>query len=157
MRITKKFQLASLPLRFLPSIPALRLDFPGFSRVKIIAFCLLTLPLLMPELAIGQPSQQDIETSFRAGQAALRQGDFQLAIKEFKKVLAMDPGLVEAEANLGLAYQSVLDFDLAARYLAQALHERTNLPGLNVILGMDYLKLGSPEKALPYLQHALEL
>lgn len=157
MRITKKLQLASIPIRFLPSIAALRLDCPRLSRFKIIALYLLALSLLVPELAIGQPSQLDIETSFRAGQAALRQGDFQLAIKEFKKVLAMDPGLVEAEANLGLAYQSVLDFDSAAGYLAHALHERPNIPGLNVILGMDYLKLGSPEKALPYLQHALEL
>ena len=82
---------------------------------------------------------------------------FARATEEFKKVLALDPNLVEAEANLGLAYQSLLDYDSAARYLAHALRERPNLPGLNVIVGMDYLKLGSPEKAIPYLQHALEL
>jgi len=107
--------------------------------------------------ATGQSTEQDIETAFRTGQAALRQGDFPRAVEEFKKVLALDPSLVEAEVNLGLAYQSLLDYDAAARDLAHALRERPNLAGLNVIVGMDYLKLGSPEKAAPYLRHALEL
>ncbi len=112
----------------------------------------------MPKWANGQSSEQDIETSFRAGQAALRQRRFSSCDRrEFKKVLALDPSLVEAEVNLGLAYQSLLDYDAAARCLSHALRERPNLLGLNVIVGMDYLKLGSPEKAAPYLQHALEL
>src|SRR6266567_201889 len=126
-------------------------------QIKSVALSLLTLSLLMPRWADGQSSQQDIETSFRAGQAALRQGDPARAVEDFKKVLALDPNLLEAQVNLGLAYQSLLDYDTAARYLAHALRERPTLPGLNVIVGMDYLKLGSPEKAAPYLRHALEL
>jgi tetratricopeptide (TPR) repeat protein len=116
---------------------------------------MLSLP--MPGVALGQSSEQDIETSFRAGQAALRQGDYRRAVEDFKKVLALDPTLVEAQVNLGLAYQSLLDYDTAVRYLAHALRERPNLTALNVIVGMDYIKLGSPEKAAPYLRHALEL
>src|SRR6202021_3101250 len=85
------------------------------------------------------------------------QGDFLRATEEFKKVLALDPNLVEAKVNLGLAYQSLLNYDAAVRYLAPALLERPNLAGLNTILGMDYLKLGLPEKAAPYLRRALEL
>jgi tetratricopeptide (TPR) repeat protein len=111
----------------------------------------------MPGFATGQSSEQDIELSFRAGQAALRQGDFVHATEEFKRVLALDPSLTEAEVNLGLAYQSLLDYDSAARHLAKALQARPNLASLNVIVGMDYLKLGSPEKATPFLRHALKL
>jgi len=111
----------------------------------------------MPALATGQTSEQDIETPFRAGQAALRQGDFLRATEQFKKVLALDPGLVEAQVNLGLAYQSLLEYDAAVHYLAHALLERPNLASLSVIVGMDYLKLGRPEKSLPYLRRALEL
>jgi Tfp pilus assembly protein PilF len=135
----------------------MRLDKRGYSHFTSLALALLTLSLLMPKLANGQSSEQDIEALFRAGQAALKHGDFLLATEEFKKVLALDPTLVEAEANLGLAYQSLLDYDAAARCLSHALRERPNLLGLNIIVGMDYLKLGSPEKAVPYLQHALEL
>jgi tetratricopeptide (TPR) repeat protein len=130
---------------------------PSPSPIKAVALSLLLASLLMSGIAAGQSSDQDIETSFRAGQAALRQGDFARAVEEFKKVLALDPTLVEAEANLGLAYQSLLDYDSAARYLSHTLRERPDLPGLNVIVGMDYLKLGSPEKAAPYIRHALEL
>lgn len=87
----------------------------------------------------------------------MKQGQFARAAEDFKKVLAMDPGLVEAEVNLGLAYQSLLEYDLAVRNLTKALRERPNLVGPTVIVGMDYLKLGSPEKAIPYLQQALKL
>jgi tetratricopeptide (TPR) repeat protein len=126
-------------------------------HVKAVALSLFALSLLMPGLATGQASGPDIETPFRAGQAALRQGDFVGATEQFKKVLALDPGLVEAKVNLGLAYQSLLDYDAAVHYLAPALLERPSLANLSVIVGMDYLKLGQPQTAAPYLRHALEL
>ena len=145
MRITKDFHLTRFPFRF-----------QRCCHIKAVALSVLSV-FLLPGSATSQSSEQDIETPFRAGQAALRQGDFARAVEDFKKVLALQPGLLEAEVNLGLAYQTLLDYGAAARYLAHALRERPNLPGLNVIVGMDYLKLGSPEKAAPYLKHALEL
>src|ERR1700753_2713991 len=141
----RELRLTSFLLRFHPS------------HVKGVALFLLALLLLKPGLATGQSSEQDIKTSFRAGQAALRQGDFLRATEQFKKVPPLDQSLVEAKVNLGLAYQSLLDYDAAVHYLAPALLERPNLAGLNTILGMDYLKLSLPEKAAPYLGRALEL
>jgi tetratricopeptide (TPR) repeat protein len=127
-------------------------------RIKnVIAFFLLTFSVIRPGFAASQSSEQEVELSFRAGQAALRQGDFTRATEEFKKVLALDPNLLEAEVNLGLAYQGLLQYDLAVRYLDKAVRERPNLLGLNVVVGMDYLKLGSPDKASPFLQRALKL
>jgi tetratricopeptide (TPR) repeat protein len=111
----------------------------------------------VPGFAIGQSSDQEVELSFHDGQAALRQGDFVRATEEFKKVLILEPSLLEAQVNLGLAYQGLLQYDLAVRYLEKALRERPNLLSLNVVVGMDYLKLGSPEKASPFLQRALKL
>ncbi len=87
----------------------------------------------------------------------MQEGNFVNAVADFKEVLALDPTLLEAEVNLGLAYQSLFEYDLAVRYLAKALHERPNLLGPSVIAGMDYLKLGSTEKAIPFLQQALKL
>ena len=107
--------------------------------------------------ALGQTSEEQIEQSFRAGQQALQQQAFARAADDFKKVLALDPTLLEAEVNLGLAYQGLFEYDLATRHLAKALRERPNLLGPNVIVGMDYLKLGSPEKAIPFLQQAVKL
>jgi tetratricopeptide (TPR) repeat protein len=141
----RELRLTSFLLRFLSG------------HVKVVALFLLALSLLKPGLATGQSPEQDIEISFRAGQAALRQGDFLRATEQFKKVLALDPSLVEAQVNLGLAYQSLLDYDDAVHDLAHALLERPNLAGIHVIVGMDYLKLGQPEKASPYLRRGLEL
>ena len=156
MRITK-LRLTPSSFQFRTGFAFLRLDEWGFSHIRGIALFLLTLLLLTPALANSQSSEQQIETSFHAGQTALRQGDFVLATEEFKKVLALDPGLLEAEVNLGLAYQSLLDYDAAARYLSHALRERPDLANLNVVLGMDYLELGEPEKAESYIRHALHL
>ena len=139
------------------SLAALRLVWPTYLHVTITALVLLTLSLKMPGFATGQSFEQEIETSFRAGQAALRQGDFARAAEEFKKVLALNPNLLEADVNLGLAYQGLLQYDLAARHLDKALRERPNLVNLNVVVGMDYLKLGAPERASPFLQRALKL
>src|SRR5437762_660366 len=122
-----------------------------------VVLLLLALSLLAPGFATCQTSEAQVEQFFRSGQEALRQGQFSHAKEEFKKVLALDPTLLEAEVNLGLAYQSLFEYDLAVRHLAKALRERPNLLAPNVIVGMDYLKLGSPERALPFLQRALKL
>jgi len=112
---------------------------------------------LFTSSAKSQSAEEQIVGRFRAGQAALQQGQFAQAAEDFKKVLQLDPSLLEAEVNLGLAYQGLLDYDQATHYLAKALRERQNLVGPNVIVGMDYLKLGSPEKGVPFLQAALKL
>jgi len=87
----------------------------------------------------------------------MRRGEFAAAAEKFKKVLALDPNLPEAEINLGLAYQSLFEYDLAISHLTKGLIERPSLVGPTVIVGMDYLKLGSPDKAIPFLQRALKL
>jgi tetratricopeptide (TPR) repeat protein len=125
--------------------------------MKSAALILLVVLSLTPGRATCQTSEAQVELFFRAGQEAMKQGQFARAAEQFKKVLALDPNLVEAEVNLGLAYQSLFEYDTALHYLTKALRERPNLPGPNVIVGMDYLKLGSPEKAIPFLQHALNL
>lgn len=125
--------------------------------VRMAPCILLALWWITPGSVTGQDSEGEIERSFRAGQQALQQRQYTHAAEDFKKVLALDPTIVEAEVNLGLAYQGLLDYDSAMRYLAKALRQRPNLLGPTVIVGMDYLKSGSPEKAIPFLQQALKL
>ncbi|HUK90249.1 MAG TPA: tetratricopeptide repeat protein, partial [Blastocatellia bacterium] len=105
----------------------------------------------------GQTSEEQVEQYFRSGKQALQQREFARAAGDFKQVLALDPTLIEAEVNLGLAYQGLLDYDSAVRHLAKALKEKPDLPGPTLIVGLDYLKLGSPEKAIPFLRRALKL
>jgi tetratricopeptide (TPR) repeat protein len=113
--------------------------------------------LLASFASSAQTPEQPIVQYFRTGQQALQQGEFARAAEDFKKVLALDPTLVEAEVNLGLAYQGLLQYDLAVRYLSKALKERPDLPGPTLIVGLDYLKLGTPEKAIPFLEQSIKL
>jgi tetratricopeptide (TPR) repeat protein len=124
---------------------------------KTAILFLLAVAAIFPCAAFCQTSEEQIGSLFQAGQEALKRGEFVRATEDFKKVLALDPTLLEAEVNLGLAYQSLLEYDFAVRHLTKALRERPNLLGPTVIVGMDYLKLGSPEKAIPFLQRALKL
>ena len=124
-----------------------------FLSLTAIIFCFL----FSTHFAYCQSSQDEIVQHFRAGQQAMVQGEFSNAVDEFKKVLALDPTLVEAEVNLGLAYQSLDQFQLAVQHLTIALRQRPNLLAPNVLVGMDYLRLGSPQKALPYLERAVKL
>jgi len=157
LRITNELRLIPILASFRPYLAMLSLVWPRYFHLKVTAFFLLTFSVIVPGFATDQSSDQEVEVSFRAGQAALKQGDYARATEEFKKVLTLDPNLLEAEVNLGLAYQGLLQYDLAARHLDKALHERPNLVSLNVVVGMDYIKLGSPEKASPFLQRALKL
>lgn len=108
-------------------------------------------------LAHAQSTEDQVVRHFRAGQQAMLRGEFADAAQEFEKVLVLDPTLVEAEVNLGLADHSLCEYTLAVQHLSKALAQRPNLLAPNVIVGTDYLKLGSPRKALPFLQHALRL
>jgi tetratricopeptide (TPR) repeat protein len=101
--------------------------------------------------------EAQVAAHFRAGQEALKQGELTRATEEFKKVLALDPDLVEARINLGLVYHALGEYSHSASNLSIALRERPNLAGPAAILGIDYLKLGAPEKAIPVLQRALRL
>jgi tetratricopeptide (TPR) repeat protein len=145
------------PGRIFPNLlTSLRMVWLEGLSLRVGAFCLL-MCVILRGFAASQAAEQQIEESFQDGQKALKQGDYEGAVGAFKRVLALDPTLIEAEVNLGLAYQSLSQYDLAVSHLAKALRERPNLVPINVIVGMDYLKLNSPGRAIPFLEHALKL
>jgi tetratricopeptide (TPR) repeat protein len=124
---------------------------------------LTSLLVFLAVCSIGQRAatcetvEEQVATHFRLGEEALKHGEFVRATEEFKTVLALDPGLLEAQVNLGLAYHAVGEYSLAVRYLTRALRKAPNLVGPNVVVGIEYLRLGSPDKAIPTLRHALQL
>ena len=120
--------------------------------VWLLAFAFVSL-----QPARGQAVGDQVQAHFRAGQAALKHGDLPEAAKEFKKVLDLDPSLFQARINLGLVDHALGEYSLAASNLSVGLRQSPDLPGPTVVLGIDYLKLGEPDKAIPILQHALRM
>lgn len=98
----------------------------------------------------------NLEQHFRAGQSALQAGNATAAVKEFQAVLALDPTLVEARVNLGLAYHLAGDYRHAVEQLVLSRKVRPDIVGANIVLGNDYLKLGEAEKAVAPLEDVLK-
>ncbi len=122
--------------------------------------CCLAL-LLSPESALKcrqAPAESDVVAQhFRAAQQDMQSGHFGSAIEQFKLVLGLQPDLVEARVNLGLAYNAQGDYSLAVAELSQAATKRPDILPASLFLGLSYLKLGSPEKAIAPLKHTLAI
>lgn len=119
------------------------------SRSYGVFFVLVLVAGLFAKTAVAQSG---LEQHFRAGQAAMQSGDATVAVKEFQAALVLDPTLVEARVNLGLAYHLAGDYRHAVEQLALSRKARRDITGANIVLGNDYLKLGEPEKAVAPLE-----
>lgn len=138
---------------------------PGCGRAARAAVSLAALAAWLaistPLWAAPGPTQGAAEANaelarhFRAGQEALQAGRPELAVEEFRKVLDLQPGLVEARANLGLAYYLLGEYERATAELSAAARQRPNLVAANLFLGLSHLKLGQPEKAAAPLERVL--
>jgi tetratricopeptide (TPR) repeat protein len=125
--------------------------------IQVVALFVLVCCVMCVGTGAAAADQASVIAHFQAAQQATQAGNIEQAVKEYKAVLQLDPTLIEAHVNLGLAYHMLGRYDLAVDELSKALRERPNLLGPNVILGIDYLKLGSPTKAIAPLKEALTL
>jgi tetratricopeptide (TPR) repeat protein len=126
-------------------------------RTQVIALFFLACCVMCVATAAAGVDQEAVIAHFQAAQQATQAGNIEQAVKEYRAVLQLDPTVIEARVNLGLAYHMLGQYDLAVDELSKALRARPNLLGPNVILGIDYLKLGSPAKAMGPLKEALTL
>ncbi len=95
----------------------------------------------------------------KAGMAAQKQGQMEIAISEFKKVTELAPDLPAAFVNLGAAYLQNHEYDAAIPSLKKSLELKPDLPGAEQMLGYALLMQGYPREAIPYLEraHAVEI
>ncbi len=105
----------------------------------------------------GRSAESQVVTHFRAAHAAMQAGEIDRAVKEYKVVLRLNPGLVEARVNLGLAYHTLGNYEQAIAELEKASRRNAELLPANFFLGIDYLKLGLNEKAATALRRVLRL
>ena len=107
--------------------------------------CLLIFALSL-QAAAGQTQQQTpaapVDALLSAGIAAQRQHDYKTAIEDYRKALAIQPGLGEARANLGAALAAAGDFDAAIEEDTGALHAAPNQTAVRSNLALAYYKKG---------------
>jgi tetratricopeptide (TPR) repeat protein len=108
-------------------------------------------------LTAGLHAQDSVAAHFQAGRQALQSGAFEQAADEFQKVLKADPGLLEARVNLGLAQHLLGRYAESTATLEPVPKQKPSLVPAQLFLGIGYLKLGQPKKAIPYLEQTIRL
>jgi len=94
----------------------------------------------------------------QAGVDAHKQGQFDVAIKEFLKATESDPNFVQAFLDLGEVCLETRDYPAAVAALKRALELSPELDAAHLQLGYALLAQGYAEEAIPHLQrvNALE-
>jgi tetratricopeptide (TPR) repeat protein len=108
---------------------------------------------LMLFLAAQIASPQAAE-HMQAGISAEKQRQFDVAIKEFKKVTEMDPSFADGFASLGQAYMENADYNSAAAPLKHALELNPASLQAHELLGYVLLSQGYAAEAIPHLERA---
>lgn len=90
----------------------------------------------------------------QAGAAAQRQGNLDVAIEEFRKVIELQPDSPSGYANLGETYFLKGNYDSAIPELEHALRLSSTLVGAQQTLGVALLIQGDAAGALPHLEKA---
>ena len=103
---------------------------------------------------LAQSLSPDAIEHAQAGSAAQQQGNFDVAIKEFSKVVELQPDLASGYANLGDAWFRKGDYTRAIPILQHALELSSDLKATHQILGVALLIQGDPAGALPHLEKA---
>ena len=106
--------------------------------------------ILFMYLAAQVASPQAAE-HMQAGIAAEKQRQFDVAVKEFKKVTEVDPSFADGFVSLGQAYMENSDYTSAAAPLKHALELSPDLPQAHQLLGYVLLSQGYAAEAIPHL------
>jgi tetratricopeptide (TPR) repeat protein len=90
----------------------------------------------------------------QAGIEAQKQGQLNVAIKEFQKATESDPSLAEAFLDLGQVLQQTQDYPAAIVALKRALELNPELDAAHLQLGFALLAQGYAEESIPHLERA---
>jgi tetratricopeptide (TPR) repeat protein len=106
-------------------------------------------------LAVQGESPQAAQ-HMQAGIDADKQRQFEVAIREFRKVTELDPKLTAGFVNLGEVYMETHDYASAIAPLKHALELSPDLVAAHQLLGYALLAQGYAAEAIPHLERAKE-
>jgi tetratricopeptide (TPR) repeat protein len=92
---------------------------------------------------------------FQHGQDALSRGRLDEAERAFRQVLALDPQLAGAYANLGVVYMRRKQWTKALEMLQKAEHLLPQVPGIRLNIGLAYYRQNEFLKAIPAFESVL--
>jgi tetratricopeptide (TPR) repeat protein len=111
--------------------------------------------LAMPNLVLGQQRQDATLASLLASaQQAQTSNDYAAAANDYMQAVKLRPDIPQLWANLGLMQHETKNYPEAAHSFQHALKLKPSLYVPNLFIGMDYLRMGKSQEAIPYLLKA---
>jgi len=104
-----------------------------------------------------RPVFGDADAQYRLARHFQKQGRHKIAVEEFIKVLKIDPEYHRAYNGLGVSYDRLRAFDLAAYAYAQALALQPDLDYVYNNMGYSKMLQGDPAQAAPAFKKAVVL
>jgi tetratricopeptide (TPR) repeat protein len=98
-------------------------------------------------LTPAQAPAANADELLNSGITAQQHGDYTTAIEDYRKVLALQPELAEARANLGAALAAAGDFDAAIAEDTRALAAAPSKTAVRMNLALAYYKKGDMARA----------
>jgi tetratricopeptide (TPR) repeat protein len=102
----------------------------------------------------AQIAPPQVTEHMQSGIAAEKQRQFDVAVKEFKKVTELDPSFADGFVSLGQAYMENSDYTSAAAPLKHALELSPDLQQAHQLLGYVLLSQGYAAEAIPHLERS---
>jgi tetratricopeptide (TPR) repeat protein len=95
---------------------------------------------------------QSIQDHYRSAQQALAEKQYEIAAREFRKILQLNPKVAEAHANLGSIHYLRGEYSQASDEFRKALELKPALPKAAMFLGMSEVKRGRTREGQPHLE-----
>ncbi len=97
---------------------------------------------------VGTGAAPDPQKLFAAGEAALRAGKLDEAERAFRQVLAIDPGVAGAYANLGVIHMRRKQWPQALEMLHKAEKLAPDMAGIRLNIGLAYFRQSDFARAI---------
>ena len=104
--------------------------------MRAVLLCLCTLT------ALASAQQPDSDALLKSAITEQQRGDYDAAIRDYRKILDLYPDMVEAKVNLGAALVRVGQFDAAIAMYRSALPSLSFKNPVLLNLGLAYYKKG---------------
>ena len=130
----------------------------GIGTLRLAAALLLAAVTVFSQQALQPADYAEIGTRFRAARGFERAGDLDKAVFEYRAILDKYPTAVpRVYHNLGLVHYYGRDWESAIEAFETGIDLDATMVASRLFLGVSYLNLERPEKALAHLEAAHEL
>ncbi|MGH9823885.1 MAG: aspartyl protease family protein, partial [Blastocatellia bacterium] len=121
------------------------------------ALLCVSLFLLSVMLPLGRSGHPAADSKDRAGERALREGQYEKGLKVFLEILKTDKENVKAELGVATAYLKMQKYDFCFQYAEQVLKGDKNNARAHSLVGMALLRSGYFPNAIAELGEAIRL